>query len=248
VSDPAALERARAGAGVVRLGRPGLPTEPATSGQDAFPEPTGLVEPTELADLPEHVWYVAYGSNLLHERFHAYLLGGRVAGLDNEYPGGTGTAPASDERAVLLPGALRFGLDAPAWGGGGVAFWDPVPDGPGVLARAWRVRLHQYLEVVHLENGGEERRPAPWPGQVLDHGHALVGDGWYSRLVHVGEIDGEPALTFTHPEPGSLPTRPPSPAYAGVIRAGLVETFGAPGRGGLTPQDAAGYLAEALAS
>ncbi|WP_380168855.1 hypothetical protein [Jannaschia sp. R86511] len=197
---------------------------------------------------PAHVWYVSYGSNLLRERFEVYLLGGRVPGLDREYPGGTGTSRATGERAVLLPGVLRLALDAPSWGGGGVAFWDPTGPGPGVLARAWRVRREQFLEVVHLENGGTDRRGAPWPVQVLRTGTADVGDGWYRRLLSPGSLDGEPLLTFTHPDAGTLATRAPSPAYRSVVARGLVETFAAPGRGALGPTDAQAYLADALAS
>lgn len=203
-----------------------------------------------LADrgTPSHVWYVSYGSNLLAERFEAYLLGGSVAGLDRTYPGGATTDHASAERAVVLPGRLRFALDAPQWGGGGVAFWDPDGVGHGVLARAWRVRLEQYLEVVHLENGGTHRVASPWRQDVLSDGSALVDDSWYGRLVLAGHLDGEPALSFTHPRPGGLPTRSPSPRYAGVVTRGLVQTFGLPARGGLTGAEADTYLGDAAYS
>ncbi len=195
--------------------------------------------------VPEHVWYVSYGSNLLAERFAVYLLGGRVPGLDRTYPGGPSTAPALDERPVVLPGRLVLALDAPQWGGGGVAFWDPCGDGPGVLARAWRVTLRQYLEVVHLENGGTHRQAARWPAQVLRDGTALLDDGWYGRLVLAGRIAGEPVLTFTHPRPGGLTHRAPSDRYADVVTRGLLETFGRPAHGGLTAADADGYLTAA---
>lgn len=205
----------------------------------------GAATPGPSSADPEHVWYVSYGSNLLRERFEVYLLGGSFSGLAQEYPGGPDTSAASDERAVVLPGRLRFALDAPAWGGGGVAMWQPGP-GPGVLARAWRVTLRQFLEFVHLENGGQDRRAAPWPAGVLSSGSARTGDGWYSRLIHPGDIRGEPALTFTNPEPELLTTRGPSPAYREVVTSGVVQTFGGDSRGGLSGADAADYVSEAL--
>lgn len=230
----AVVERARTGQDVTDLGVLTPAEHVRTVGR---PERDGR---------PEHVWYVSYGSNLLRERFERYLLGGRLPGLDVVYPSGPDLAPATDDRAVVLPGRLRFALDAPSWGGGGVAFWDPVGPGPGVLARAWRVRLSQFLEVVHLENGGRDRRAALWPDDVLRTGRALVGDGWYSRLLCPGRLGEEPALTFTHPDPAVPPTRAPSPAYRSVVARGVVETFAAPDRGGLDDADADAYLAGAL--
>ena len=219
------MERVRSSAGVTDLtGVPPVLGEPGT---------------------PSHVWYVSYGSNLLRERFEVYLLGGSVAGLDRTYPGGPGTSPASADRPVVLPGGLRFALDAPQWGGGGVAFWDPGGEGPGVLARAWRVTLQQYLQVVHLENGGRHRAAAPWPGDVLARGSAVTADRWYGRLELVGHLDGEPALTFTHPSPGAVAVRAPSDRYADVVARGLVQTFGQAGRGGLLRSEADAYLAVA---
>lgn len=228
------VDRARRAPGVSDLGD-GSAGRPGSAASPAGPD-----------GLPEHVWYASYGSNLLRERFEVYLLGGRIAGLDRLYPGGPGTTGADADRAVVLPGGLRFALEAPAWGGGGVAFWDPAAPGPGVLARAWRVRLQQFLEVVHLENGGLDRRPAAWSAEVLTTGEAAVGDGWYSRLLCPGHLGQEPVLTFTHPRPASLTTREPSSAYAGVVGRGLLETFGGPRSGGLGPDDVAAYLGAAL--
>ncbi|WP_336923253.1 histone deacetylase [Aquipuribacter sp. SD81] len=188
---------------------------------------------------------MSYGSNLLRGRFERYLLGGTLPGLDVVYPGGPGTAPAGADRAVVLPGRLRLAGDAPAWGGGGVCFWDEGAPGPGVLARAWRVTLGQYLEVVHLEGSRAavpQRRRAPWDDAVLRDGSATVLDGWYGRLVLAGSLEGEPALTFTSPAAARLPARPPSPRYREVVVAGLVETFGARARGGLDEGAAAAYV------
>lgn len=234
------VDRVRASPGVADLGG-SRRRRPAGGRGDTAPEVPDVPD-----GAPEHVWYASYGSNLLRERFEAYLLGGSVDGLDRTYPGGAGTRPASADRPLVLPGRLRFALDAPAWGEGGVAFWDPDGDGPGVLARAWRVRLQQYLEVVHLENGGTSRAAAPWPESVLRDGEALLGGSWYGRLVLAGHLDGEPVLTFTHPDPGALLARAPSHRYAEVVARGLVETFGPPGTGGLTRAEADAYLAAAL--
>lgn len=208
------------------------------------PGPAGPGSP-ELRDEPGHVWYVSYGSNLLRDRFDRYLLGGRLPGLDVEYPGGPATAPATADRPVVLPGSLRLAGEAPAWGGGGVCFWDRTPGGSGVLARAWRVTLAQFREVVHLENGGELRRQAPWSDAVLRDGEGSVGEAWYGRLVRCGRLDDEPALTFTAPRGALPPSCSPSPRYRTVVADGLLETFGPAPHGSLTRAEADAYLAAA---
>ena len=148
---------------------------------------------------------------------------------------------------MVLPGRLRFALDAPQWGGGGVAFWDPAADGPGVLARAWRVTLRQYLEVVHLENGGTgagaRRRGRSRCSSTARPCSTTAGTaGWCSP----GAVDGEPALTFTHPDPGRLVTpaavRRGTPAWSA---AAWWRPSAAPARGGLTAAEADAYLAAA---
>ena len=192
---------------------------------------------------PRRLWYVSYGSNLLRARFLTYLLGGRPEGSTRVHPAGDHPRPPAGEAALLLPGSVRFARDAPSWGGGGVAFWDP-DDGPGTPARGWLVDLPQFEELLHMENGGLRRVRMPVPDELWSQGTCTVGHGWYPRLVLVGLVHGEPAVTFTSAvgDP-SLPT-PPGPAYARVVARGLAETFGAPGRGAVTEDEAAGYVAD----
>lgn len=59
-----------------------------------------------------HVWYVCYGSNLLRERFMAYVAGGRCRHNGRLYPGCSDTTPPLDECAVTIPYELYFGNES----------------------------------------------------------------------------------------------------------------------------------------
>ena len=68
----------------------------------------------------QHIWYVAYGSNLSRERFCTYLRGGRPDGSERDYPGCRDTSDAvgqfrlADQRRRLLRrSAPRAG--GPGW-------------------------------------------------------------------------------------------------------------------------------------
>ncbi len=227
--------RSRPGSGPGSRSRSG-PGEP---GPDA-------ASPTAAAPdaVPEDVWYASYGSNLLRERFRCYLVGGTPPGSRHHHPPSDAPREPGEDLALLAPGALVFAGDASPWGGGGVAFWDP--DGPGTtLMRGWRLTLAQFLEVVHLENGGRERARAAVPEQLWRTGETQLTDGWYGRLVVLTTLAGLPVVTFTSPRAASLEPAAPSAAYATVVRRGLLETFGPSGRGSLTPAEADGYLGAA---
>jgi hypothetical protein len=82
------------------------------------------------------------------------------------------------------------------------------------------------------------------PGTDLDltglptAGRLKVGDGHYETLLHVGELDGAPMVTFTAPWglADVTPTRP-SGAYLRMLGRGLCEAHG------WDVQSAAEYLA-----
>ena len=169
------------------------------------------------------VWYAAYGSNLSRDRFLTYLKGGRPPGASRSYRGARDTRPPTAERAFTMPGQVFFGWESPTWGGG-IAFYDADTSG-AVLARVYRVTEQQFADVAAQEMHRE-------PGEHLDLGHVLqharqeLGPGRYETLHLVGELDGEPVLTFTATKRLAVQRNPPSPAYLRTVAHGLRETHG----------------------
>jgi hypothetical protein len=168
-----------------------------------------------------HVWYAAYGSNLARDRFLCYLQGGRPPGASRTYVGARdGTAPLRDV-PMTLPGEVFFGWRSPTWGGG-IAFYHADVEG-GALARAYLVTDQQFSDVV----AQEMHRP---PGTDLDLTTVLdarrhdTGPGRYESMRLVGQLDGDPVLTFTTPDPAALQRNPPSDAYLSTIARGLRES------------------------
>ncbi len=147
----------------------------------------------------ELVWYVAYGSNLLRERFLCYLAGGSFEGSD-VHRGAADPAPPRDEAAMTVPYERYFAYEVPRWGGGGVAFVDPYVRGT-TLGRAYLITQGQFADVVAQENAAA---------------------GWYGCTLGLGERDGVPVLTFTSLDRG--PARAPSASYLDVIARGEAET------------------------
>jgi hypothetical protein len=180
-----------------------------------------------------HVWYASYGSNLCRERFLCYVRGGRPDGASRDYPGARDDTPPSDDRPLTISGEVFFGAGSVTWGGG-TAFYDACSLGR-TLARAYRVTSGQFADVAAQEmrrEPGEDLDLAP----VMANARHEVGPGRYEALHLVGELDGEPVLTFTAPDPATLPHRPPSPAYLSMLARGLGESHG------LTAPEVVAYL------
>ena len=167
------------------------------------------------------VWYAAYGSNLSRDRFLTYVRGGRPAGATRTYPGARDTSLPTADVAFTMSGQVFFAWESPTWGGG-IAFYDSTSEGT-VLARAYRLTEQQFADVAAQEMHRE-------PGEDLDLGHVLeharheLGPGRYETLHLVGELDGDPVLTFTARDPSSLPPNAPVAAYLRTVAAGLAQT------------------------
>ena len=169
-------------------------------------------------------WYVGYGSNLSSSRFARYLAGCRD------------TTPPWRWDPVEVPHRLLFARESVRWGGGGVAFLDPVPTpGTRTLGRAWLVTWEQFADVLAQECGlpvGSVDAPAVRGARYIPHpGH------WYGFVVPLGAREGWPMVTFTDEAAGSLDLRPPGPAYRAVIIEGLAESHG------LSAEEATDYIA-----
>lgn len=185
----------------------------------------------------QHVWYAAFGSNLLAERFSVYLTGGPIPlsttgrvqrGARNPTPP-SGDQPFSLERSLLFSGAVA------QWGGGGTASVDADhnPITP-TLARAYRITLEQFEDVFAQENGLDAAIPIDV--SALLAGPVDLADRKYGRVELVGEIGMDPVVTLaTQSRPA--PLTPADSSYLTVMGRGLIESWG------LTPRAAADYLA-----
>lgn len=180
------------------------------------------------------VWYASYGSNMCADRLACYLAGGCPPGATRTYPGARDRTLPTDVRPVELAGSVYFAWHSPTWDGG-IALFDP--DGPGSsVGRAYRLTHGQLSDLLEQEMHRE-------PGvdhdldELLSTGAAAVGDGRYESLHVVGELDGEPVVTFTSPEGlHAADHNEPSTAYLALMAQGLVEGHG------WEPDRVAGYL------
>jgi hypothetical protein len=170
-----------------------------------------------------HLWYASYGSNLSRDRFLCYLQGGRPEGAARSFAGARDRTEPLGDMAFTMPGQILFGWNSPTWGGG-IAFYHADKEGQA-LARAYLITEGQFADVAAQEMHRE-------PGEdldlttVLDERRHNLGPGRYESLHLVGEINKQPVLTFTTPEPAEVPHRAPAPAYLATVASGIRETHG----------------------
>lgn len=164
---------------------------------------------------PELVWYVSYGSNMNAARLNCYLAGGTPPGAQRANPGCRDPRPPRRVISCELAGGVYFATWSPVWGGGR-AFFDPELPGT-VPARAYLITPEQFADIAAQEmyrDPGEDLDLA----EVLASGRVELGPGRYETLLHVGNREGHPLLTFTAPWHASdVPHIPPSPAYLRML-------------------------------
>jgi len=172
----------------------------------------------------ELVWYVAYGSNLLLDRFACYILGGKPPGGTRRCAGARDPSPPRAEGAQFLPHRLYFAHEARGWQGGGVAFIDHEPDPTAqTLGRRYLITREQFVDLLRQENVDPE---VDLPAELETTGRMQVGEGRYGLVLGLGEFEGQPLLACTNPAPlAEAPINPPSKPYLQCLIAGLRETF-----------------------
>lgn len=179
----------------------------------------------------DRVWYAAYGSNLLRERFLLYLRGGRFRGGGQPHGGARDDADPQSDRIIEVDHQMHFGRHSSRWNGG-VSFLDPTPGG-SAFVRCWSVTLEQFADIAAQENGREAGTLDVDLDRLVSDGHADLTDRWYGKGLLLGHLEGAPVVTFTTPtlvEPTA-----PGEMYLMVILQGLVET-------GSSPESAVGYV------
>eukprot|EP00250_Pteridium_aquilinum_P005405 c15499_g1_i2 orf=284-2374(-) len=164
-----------------------------------------------------YIWYAAYGSNMWRDRFMCYIKGGQVGNQ------------------------MFFGHSyTRTWGHGGAAFLEARPTaGVSTHIRLYKIMLDQFNDLFLQENSLDYGRDLVKPAVIRSLGQesassiTLVEGCWYGTILHLGDKDGLPILTFTCSEQdlerfdsGLLPVCPPSEEYQWAVARGLMEDLG----------------------
>lgn len=148
----------------------------------------------------ELVWYVTYGSNMMHQRMMCYIQGG-IGPNGVEYSGCTDGRMPFATKGLILPYERYFAKASPSWEGKGVAFLDLEAKGR-TMCRAYLITRDQLKEIQSQE-----------------------GAGWYDRVAPLKDLpvfEGIPAVTITGD--WREEEQEPSDRYLSVIEQGEEET------------------------
>lgn len=197
---------------------------------------TMVLEGSVLEDASMLVWYVSYGSNMFADRLTCYLAGGTPPGARHTHSGCRDRRPPHRATGCDIAGGVYFATESPVWGGGR-AFYDPELVGTAA-ARAYLITAGQFADIVAQEmyrSIGTDIDLRP----VLATGRAQLGPGRYETLLHIGDLDGHPLLTFTAPwQAADVSWTAPSAPYLRMLAGGLREAHG------WDVHRVAGYLAQ----
>jgi len=179
--------------------------------------------------IPEFVWYAAYGSNLFRSRFLCYIKGNAPTENHKPHIGCRDNSDPTDDIIATCEYPVVYAGSTSSWGDGGVAFLEVAGSHPETPLRLWRVTREQFEDICAMENG-------LLPGEIefdwftlLKNGTMLVTErGWYRQSVYLGNVQGDPVVAFTWAE-SRLDINSPSQRYSQIIADGLAEV------GWLTP-------------
>lgn len=177
---------------------------------------------------PEYVCYAAYGSNMLRSRFLCYIKGLAPTENHKAHAGCRNPADPLLDRPALCTHPVVYAGTSSSWGVGGVAFLDWESNGARSPIRLWRVTRDQFEDICAMENGLEPGAIAIDFASLVQAGTKVAAPRIYGRAVYLGDVDGDPVVTFTWRE-RLVELSPPSERYAATIAAGLAEMGSAAG-------------------
>ena len=174
----------------------------------------------------DHLWYVGYGSNLLRERFHTYLLGSTTNASYGSHVAASSVALPVQEKWLWIDHALYFAGISRRWTGSpAFVSWERTPGTPS-LAHAYLIERNQFAHVAAVENGMPSVDLSA-PLDAVDVGDWVplesVQGGKYDALLRLDDIDGISAWTVT----SSIVRERGLPAerYLDTVRRGLGQSL-----------------------
>ncbi len=146
-----------------------------------------------------YIWYVAYGSNMLYERFMHYINGGVCRFNQHQYDGCRDKTPPLAIRKKIIPYEMYIARQSESWHQSGVAFIDSHREGK-TWGKMYLISGEQFKDVQKQE-----------------------GVSWYDTQLELGEYLGIPIKTLTNAK--RQKENNPSLGYQVVVEAGIRETY-----------------------
>lgn len=176
--------------------------------------------------LTQHVWYVAYGSNLCESRFMAYI-NGSDGSIWPKARGCRDKTPPLRDITGEIRGSIYFAEHSKSWDNGGVAFYDPTLKDSITLVRMYLVTLEQFNDIFLQENGLDSGDITATISNLSVGSSVVHGTGWYREILRLDDVKGYLAFTFTSPVRKLQAVQiAPSRKYVEVIAEGLRSAHG----------------------
>ncbi|MCB0826441.1 MAG: hypothetical protein KDC26_09645 [Armatimonadetes bacterium] len=151
----------------------------------------------------QHIWYATYGSNLNEDRLMCYIKGGAPTPNHEPHPGCRVQKIPSANSWSHIPYELYFSGVSQSWGGAPAYISPEVVNLSQTEVRLYRLEQSQFEDVFAQENGLQQGDI--WLNDDLTEIIGMHPAAKYSKLIRLGDYNGEPAMTFTSPdrlEPG----------------------------------------------
>ena len=114
---------------------------------------------------------------------------------------------------------MYFSGQSVSWDTGGVAYLDPdEEDSQLTYAHLYLITREQFCDIVMQENDLDIVPEIPFETVIRQKMFTFPHDKSYNHLIILGQVDGVPALTFTHNTRFETYNKPSIPYLKTIIR------------------------------
>ena len=163
-----------------------------------------------------HLWYLAYGSNMLESRLRAYIEG-TSTGPYGAHKGSRDRRGPTGNRSVRTGHNVYFAGQSIRWNGP-VAFLELTSTDSFSLGRAYLLTWNQIVDIAAQENGDAK----PYSHRTLPPINCYIElqtKGKYNIILRLEDHEEIPTVTLTTSR--DLPRGEPTPEYLAAMRQGF---------------------------
>ena len=172
------------------------------------------------------IWYACYGSNIREERFLCYINGGTPPGAIRNFTGCADKTKPKESRKIKIHREMYFAKESVTWNGGGICFLRPEENKNfETLGRSYLINTGQFNDLVRQELKFDGELVIDFDKLIKDGSYNCMTDGRYGLLLYLGEMQGNPIVTFTSEKFLEEEINSPNRAYLSTIINGIREIY-----------------------